>query len=157
MDLFEYIAVLTSIIIGLAITHILRGVARLIQHPETNRIYWVHLCWVGYLFLIQVFWWWWEFRLGDIEVWTFQLYMFIVFYAVLVFLTSSMLFPDDLEGYDGYRDYFFARRTWFFGLLLLLLLTDVADSLPRVSTTGWHSASSTTPCARCRRSFASSQ
>ena len=44
MDLFEYIAVLTSIIIGLAITHILRGVARLIQHPDTNRIYWVHLC-----------------------------------------------------------------------------------------------------------------
>ena len=33
MEIFEYIAVLTSIIIGLGITQLLRGVARVIQHP----------------------------------------------------------------------------------------------------------------------------
>ena len=46
MDIFEYVAVLTSIIIGLGITHLLRGVAGLIQHPDQHRIYWVHLIWV---------------------------------------------------------------------------------------------------------------
>ena len=62
MDIFEYVAVLTSIIIGLGITHLLRGVAGLIQHPDQHRIYWVHLVWVGYLFFTLIFWWWWERR-----------------------------------------------------------------------------------------------
>ena len=79
MDIFEYVAVLTSIIIGLGITHLLRGVAGLIQHPDQHRIYWVHLVWVGYLFFTLIFWWWWEFRLGTIETWTFYLYLFVVF------------------------------------------------------------------------------
>ena len=47
MDIFEYISVLTSIIIGLGIAHLLRGVASLVQHPGRHRIYWVHLVWVA--------------------------------------------------------------------------------------------------------------
>ena len=129
MEISEYVAVLTSIIIGLGIAHLLHGVARLIQHPETERVYWVHLCWVAYVFLTLVFWWWWEFSLGSIEGWTFQLYIFIVFYAVVMFLLASIMFPDVLEGYDGYRDYFYSRRAWIFGLLALARMTDVADSL----------------------------
>ena len=34
MRMFEYVMVLASIIIGLAMTHILQGVARLVQHPR---------------------------------------------------------------------------------------------------------------------------
>jgi len=37
MDLFECVAVLTSIIIGLALTQLLRGLAGLAQHPGRNR------------------------------------------------------------------------------------------------------------------------
>ncbi len=37
MELFEYIAVLTSIIIGLALTQLLRGLAGLAQHPGRSR------------------------------------------------------------------------------------------------------------------------
>ena len=129
MDLFEYVAVLTSIIIGLGIAHLLQGVARLIRHPDTQPVYWVHLCWVAYVFLTLVFWWWWEFRLGEIVEWTFQLYIFLVFYAVVLFLAASIVFPDDLEGFDGYKDYFYSRRMWIFGVLGLAGLTDVADSL----------------------------
>ena len=34
MGMFEYVAVLTSIILGLGITHLLQGAAHLIQHPK---------------------------------------------------------------------------------------------------------------------------
>ena len=128
MDIFEYVAVLTSIIIGLALAHLLRGVARLIQHPDSAKLYWVHLTWVFYTLLTTVFWWWWEFRLGTVEVWTFQLYLFVVFYAVLFYLLSALLFPDSLSGYAGFREYFYSRRRWFFGILLLANVTDIADS-----------------------------
>ncbi len=129
MEIFEYVAVLTSIIIGLGIAHVFQGVARLIQHPKTEPVYWVHVCWVGYVFLSLVFWWWWEFGLGKVDAWTFQLYIFVVFYAVVMFMTASILFPDSLEGYDGYQDYYYSRRTWIFGLIGLARITDIADSL----------------------------
>jgi len=43
MGMFEYVTVLTSIIVGLGITHLLQGTTRLIQEPEAGRPYWVHL------------------------------------------------------------------------------------------------------------------
>ena len=128
MDIFEYIAVLTSIVIGLGITSLLRGVTRVIQHPEDAAVYWVHLLWVASMFFTMIFWWWWEFRLGDIAEWTFQLYAFVVLYALVFYLACAILFPERMHGYDGYRDFFYSRRKWFFGLLAFSLLIDVGDS-----------------------------
>ena len=129
MDIFEYIAVLTSIIIGLGMAQLLRGVAGLIQRSDKTPVYWVHLCWVGYMFFTLVFWWWWEFRLGTIEIWTFGIYFFVVFYAFLLFLICALLFPVDLEGCDGYKGYFYEMRVWLFGLLGMTYVVDFIDSL----------------------------
>ncbi|MEO7904579.1 MAG: M48 family metallopeptidase [Candidatus Saccharimonadales bacterium] len=41
MQMFEYIIVLISIVIGLALTHLMQGIAGLIQHPGRDRIWWV--------------------------------------------------------------------------------------------------------------------
>ena len=128
MEIFEYIAVLTSIIIGLGITQLLRGVARLIQHPGRDKVYWVHLVWVVTMFFNMVFWWWWDFRLYDIEAWTCLFYLVVVIYALVVFLACALLSPEDLSDYDGYKGYFYSRRQWFFGLLALSLVIDVGDS-----------------------------
>jgi hypothetical protein len=129
MDMFEYIAVLTSIIIGLGMAQLLRGVAGLIQLPDKSPVYWVHLCWVGYMFFTLVFWWWWEFRLGGIEAWTFKIYFFVVFYAFVMFLVCALLFPVNLEYYKDYRRYFYSMRRWLFGLLALTYAMDWIDSL----------------------------
>ncbi len=129
MEIFEYIAVLTSIIIGLGMAHLLRGLVRLIQHPDRHLVYWVHLAWVAYLFFTLVFWWWWEFRLGTLETWTFLVYIFVVFYAFLMFVVSALLFPDDLEGYGDFHTYFHARRAWFFALMAVTFVVDLGDSL----------------------------
>ena len=129
MDIFEYVSVLTSIIVGLGIAHLLRGVVRLIQHPGRHPVYWVHLGWVANMFLSLVFFWWWEFNLGGIERWTFTVYLFVLCYAVLLFMISALLFPEDLSGYEGYREYFHARRRWFFGLQALTFPIDVVDTM----------------------------
>lgn len=126
--MFNYVMVLVSIVIGLAITHLLQGVARIVQHPGREKTYWIHLVWVGATFLGAIFWWWWQFRLAT-QVWTFQLYGFVVAYAVLIFVRSAMLFPADLEGYDGYKDYYYSRRAWLFGLAVLQVVVDLVDTL----------------------------
>jgi hypothetical protein len=108
---------------------LLLGLTRLIQHSEQVKPYWVHLCWVIYMFLFSVFWWWWEFNLGAIEVWTFGVYLFVILYAFLVFLLCALLFPNDFSGFDGFRDYFYAKRAWFFGVFVLMQLVDFGDAL----------------------------
>ena len=53
----------------------------------------------------------------------------MVFFAFTLFLASALLFPDSLEGYEGYKDYFYSRRGWLFGLVGLSYLLDLIDSL----------------------------
>jgi hypothetical protein len=129
MDMFEYVAVLTSIIIGLGMAQLLLGITRIIQHPEHAKPYWIHLCWVVYMFIFSVFWWWWEFKLAAIEPWTFGIYLFVILYAFLVFLLCSLLFPRSFAGYDGFKGYFLSKRGWFFGVFLFMQLVDFGDSL----------------------------
>ena len=131
MGMFEYVIVLTSIVIGLALTHLMQGVADLVRYPGRARIWWVHLVWVAHLFLSTIFWWWWEFRLRAIKTWTFPLYLFVVCYAFFIYVICAVLFPRDLESYDGYRDYFLSRRRWFFGLLIAWLAIDIFDTLAK--------------------------
>jgi len=128
VDAFEYISVLTSIIIGLGMAQLLLGVTRIVQHPERNRPYWVHLCWVVYMFLFTVFWWWWEFNLGTIEVWTFGTYLLVILYGFLVFLQCALLSPADVSDYNGLKEYYYARRKWIFGVFVLIQVVDVGDA-----------------------------
>jgi len=128
MELFEYIAVFTSIVAGLGVTHLLQGVARLIQHPGRKQLYWVHLVWVVYTFYTIIFWWWWEFRFVQVEVWTFPLYLFVISFALVLYLLCVLLFPSELGEYAGFKGYFYSRRRWFFGLLTLFFLFDFLDT-----------------------------
>ena len=74
---FEYVAVLVSIIVGLALTQILRGVGRMVTTKDGPRGYWVHLVWTLYLFLLIVMLCWSDFRLGTVQ-WTLGLYIVLI-------------------------------------------------------------------------------
>jgi hypothetical protein len=53
----------------------------------------------------------------------------VIAYASIFFLQAALLFPTDIEGYDGYGDYFIARRAWFFGIFAVAEVMDVVDTL----------------------------
>jgi hypothetical protein len=127
--MFNYVMVLASVIIGLGITHLLQGVAGIVQHPGREKLYWVHLTWVAAIFLRIIFWWWFEFRLSETVQWSFALYFFVLLYAFVNYLTCALLFPKDLADYAGFKDYFYSRKGWFFGVNLAGIGIDVADSL----------------------------
>lgn len=129
MEMFNYVMVLASVIIGLGITHLLQGVGQIAQHPGREKTYWIHLLWVAAIFLRAIFWWWFEFQLSTTAQWTFTLYVFVLVYAFLIYLWCALLFPRDLVGYEGFKDYFYSRRRWFFGALLAGQAIDVADTL----------------------------
>jgi hypothetical protein len=127
--IFLHLRVVIGIVVGLSITRLLSGLASFIQHPRTARVFPTHLGWALTLLLMVVHFWWWEFKLIEISYWSFQLYFFVVFYAVLFFLLCALLFPDSTDDYSGYESYFFSRRRWFFGILALNFSADLVDTL----------------------------
>ena len=141
MEFFNYVMVLASVIIGLAVTHLLQGIAKLIQHPERGKLYWVHLLWVALMFLNALFLWWWEYQLSSMHHWTFELYVFVLSFAVVLYLICAVLMPTELGNYATYRAYYFSRRRWLFGLVLLFSLMDFADSAfkgpEHLASLGW--------------------
>ena len=138
MEMYLHVRVLFTIILGLGVSRLLTGVARIVQHPKEYKVYWVHLLWALFLFLYLIHFWWWEYRLETIRQWTFPLYFFIAMYAVLLFLLCVLLFPEEMADYDGFKEYFYSRRQWIFSLMTILFLADIVDTFIKGSAY-WHS------------------
>ena len=128
MTIFEYLLVLISIIVGLGIAHILSGIGRIVSHPGRRKVYWVHLLWVGWAFLWLVFFWWFEFARSMTKVWTPTTYLFLVLYAVLLYLFCVIVLPSEAPDGADYRRYYYSRRRWIFMLLLGVIWVDMIDS-----------------------------
>ncbi|CAN5476369.1 hypothetical protein BH10PSE7_BH10PSE7_15010 [soil metagenome] len=129
MDIFTHIRIVLGMIIGLGIARLLLGLTRFIQHPDRYKPSLIHLIWASSTFLLLVHFWWWEFRLHAILGWTFSLYFFLIIFAILLFSLCTLLFPDDINEYEGYEDYFLSRRVWFFAILASTFAFDYLDTL----------------------------
>jgi len=128
-DIFPHIRIVMGMVIGLGVTRLLSGLARIVQHPKQYPLYPVHLLWAASVLLMLVHFWWWQFGLFGIAHWTFGSYLFVLIYSVTLFMLCAFLFPESMAGYEGYEDFFYRRRGWFFGLLAATYLIDVIDTL----------------------------
>lgn len=128
-DVFTHVRVIIGIVLGLSISRLLTGLARFVQHPSREAIYPVHIGWAAFLFLAVIHFWWFEFYLHSLPHWSFEIYLFLIFYASLYFLACTLLFPDTMSEYTGYQDYFMSRRKWFFGIVALIFTVDLVDTL----------------------------
>lgn len=110
MGLFEFIMVMLSIIVGLGIAELLTGVANVLQHRLTVRVYWVHsiLATVVFLALVQQFWEAWGLR--DIPEWTFGALLQMLGGPVCLYLCARLLFPDPVGNSDLEDHYYGAMR-----------------------------------------------
>lgn len=127
-QLYPHIRVVLSIILGLGITTLLAGIASIIEHPKRYHWSWIHMSWVVWALISIVTFWWWEFRLTALTHWTFGIYLFVIGYCSLYFMLSTLLFPKDVREYGSYEGYLLHRRPWFFGLIALITLMDLADT-----------------------------
>ena len=127
MSQFEYIAVLVSVIAGLGVVHLLSGVARFISTRGEWKPYWVHLLWTWNVFHFIVFFWWFVWRWSEISQWQLLLFLFILIYAVAVYLLCAVLFPPGEQKTD-FREIYFQNRAPFFGLWAVLIVIDIVDT-----------------------------
>jgi len=125
---FFHVRILVGIITALSLSRLITNLARPVQEQDWHRIGLVHTGWSVFLLLMIVHFWWFELGLSRIEKWTFGLYFFVIFYAILLFLICTILFPEQQDRTTNFEDYFYSRQKWFYGLLALIFLVDIADS-----------------------------
>ncbi|MET3924646.1 hypothetical protein [Devosia sp. 2618] len=128
-ELFPHVRIVMGMIIGLGMTRLLMTVAGMIQHPNRYKISVLHLLWIFSILVELVLFWWWEFALFRLEQWSFGITLFLIVYAITLFLIAAMLSPDNVGEYDGYEDFFIKRRKWFFGLFAATFVLDAIDTL----------------------------
>jgi len=129
MSSFEYLAILVSVVLGLAIARLTAKLSQSIKRKTRVQSYWVQRVWTFNIWLYVLGIWWGMVSWDRLEEWTFFLFLFIMLYATVIFLLADALYPDDMAPGTNLEEYFFAHRRWFFGLLVLTALVDIPETM----------------------------
>ena len=131
MATIEYVAILVSIVLGLAMAEVLQGFAECLRHRSSVRGYWPLIV-VGALILIMAIW---TLKLlwlaEDQDSWTWGELALALTPGLLIFVMARLVFPQELEGSD-LRVYYFEQSKVIWGLAALF----VAMAEVRVLTLG---------------------
>lgn len=130
-DAFNYVAVLVSIVTGLAATNLMSGLSEMIQVENRPRIYWIHIAWLINFFIELMLFWWVLYRWHTVENWNFFLFVWVTIPAVLNYLATAILFPGELEstGSPNWKDYYYKNRRGIFFILAIAPPLDIVDTL----------------------------
>lgn len=136
MSAFDYLSVLISIILGLAITQILQGFRDLMQARSRLTLYWPSVLWAILLLVICVQEWWAMFSWRDHPSWTFVGFSMMLAQVVGTYLIAALVLPD-VSGDEplDLRAYYYANHRWFFTLGVLTVVASIAKD--RVLTGAW--------------------
>ena len=143
MEAFAHLSILLSIILGLGITELLAGFARLIEHRRATAVYGPVIAWATLLLVAHVQTWWTIFGLRTLEQWTFLKFSAVLLQPITLYLLSVLAFPRSGKTFDVEANYFEHRR-WFFALFAALLLVSivkdliVAGALPSMANLAFH-------------------
>jgi hypothetical protein len=121
VDEFEYITVLLSILIGLGISQLLGGIARLVRDGRALAPAWWVLLVVSTLLVAHVQVWWVSFGWRHVAEWTFFSYLAFLVVPVLLYLLAFLVLPPDLhvDG-KGLAQEFIRRRRPFYTIVALI-------------------------------------
>ncbi|MDX1394883.1 MAG: hypothetical protein R3195_10840 [Gemmatimonadota bacterium] len=129
MTIFEHVSVFVSIVLGLAVVHLLGGLSLILDARVRTKVYWIHLAWTAGLLLLTVLVWLGSFALAPVREFGAAHVFNLVAYAMVIYLMSGLLFPVRGEEVTDFREHFHANRTRFFSLGVLFVATDAIDGL----------------------------
>ena len=130
MDSFNYLSVLLSIILGLAITQVLQGLRGLILTRAKVKLYIPTLIWVGLTLLIAIQGWWASFGMRTHADWTFLALLIIVLQAISVYMVAALVLPDiSADAMVDLREHYFAHKSWFFAAVFSSIVFSAAKNL----------------------------
>jgi hypothetical protein len=75
---------------------------------------------------------WWVFFLWrDFTAWSFEVFLLLIFWGVTLYMLAVVLYPPDIRGDESYVELLERNRRWLFGVFILFLLLDLAQTAAR--------------------------
>jgi hypothetical protein len=126
---FAFIITLAAVVNGLGIVRWLTGLSEYLRRRQVLDIkaYWVFIA--GFQFMLHILMWWslWGVRgAGEIN---FLIYVYLLAGPILLYLGTSVLAPDIVEGSVDMKAHYFAARTTYSTVLALLWIWAICLSL----------------------------
>lgn len=132
MTAFDYLTVLISIVLGLAIANVLTRLAAVITARERVNFYWPPVAWAVWLFFVAAQHWWAEWGLRHTQQWSFGIFWLQLLTPVDLFLLSALVLPDREEGDRlDLGEWYFRNRRWFFAVMFFLPALSIAEEIAR--------------------------
>jgi hypothetical protein len=120
-DPFNYLSVMISIVLGLAVAHVLGSVVRVINNRHRTILYWPCLLWAFTLFLLIAQLWWADASLNNYGgTWDFATFLVLLAQPAALYALCALILPvpDEAHAFDM-KAAFMRNRIWFVGALLL--------------------------------------
>jgi len=127
---FEYVTVFISIILGLGVTQILTGIADLVHQSGRVKVYWPHLVWVLLVLILHVLEWYITFELRTFNAWRFPVFLFVLLYPIVLFITARLLFPFGLsDEMIDLKEFYYKNYRKIFLFASILAFLSILDNL----------------------------
>ena len=125
MSPFEFITVFVSLIVGFALSHILRAVSDLYEIRERVKPYWLNSLWVVTVIMWSIFTWWglWMLSIDRID-WTYAQYRFLVMNVSSIYFFTTLVLPKATD--DGTIDletHYYSVHKAFFSIVAFSLFS----------------------------------
>ena len=115
MSAFEFVAVLFSVIVGLAISHLLSAASELIEIHNRVKTYWVNTVWLITVFIWDIFSWWGMWELNNLDYWNYPSFFLVVVNLSGIYFMTTLVLPQPTESdkIDLKNHYFSVHRIFF--------------------------------------------
>lgn len=117
MGLFEFLMILISVVIGLALSELLTGAAGLLRERDTVRIYWIHILFLVGVFIALLQQWWESWGLVDVEEIRFGYVLSLLLPSIILYLIAHLLNPRPIKNAD-LRDYYYFQAPVLWSLVI---------------------------------------
>lgn len=132
MSPFDYLTVLVSIVIGLAIANVLTRISVVVTARERVDFYWPPVAWAIWLFFVAVQHWWAQWSARHTSQWNFGIFWLELLVPVLLFFLSTLVLPEREEnGTLDLGDWYGHNRAWFFGVMFFVPAASLAEEFVR--------------------------
>jgi hypothetical protein len=116
---YEHVVVVMSILLGLAVTQLIKGIAQLYRARLRVQTYWIHSVWIALLIVLSLVGWWTYWNYRSIAEWNFLRFVVYLSPMIAFYYLTVMVIPDPVDAVASLREYYFSTRVSFFSTFAL--------------------------------------
>jgi hypothetical protein len=132
INAFDYLTILVSIVLGLAIATVLARIATVITARERVDFYWPPLAWAIWIFFISAQHWWAQWSVRHTLEPSFVTFWLQLLVPVDLFVLAALVLPEREEnGKLDLGEWYFRNRAWLFGFMFFLPALSITEEISR--------------------------